>query len=220
MRIVIAEDAILLREGIAELLESTGHIVVGRVGDAASLLDRVTEYEPDLAIVDVRMPPNYDLEGVVAAQSIRARHPAIGVLLLSQHIESRVPAELLASGGFGYLLKDRVLHVSDFLDAATRVAQGGTALDPQVVVALMDSGARRDPLSVLTARERDVLALMAEGLTNHGIANRLFLTENTVESHVRSILRKLDLLGGYGENRRVRAVVEYLRASGPLPTTT
>lgn len=216
MRIVIAEDATLLREGLAELLVSVGHDVVARVGDAETLLERVAEHHPDLAIVDVRLPPDYDLEGMVAAQRIRSTFPQTAVLVLSQHIEARMAGDLMASGGgFGYLLKDRILRVSDFLDAATRVAEGGSALDPEVVASLLTRHRDEATIQALTPRELQVLSLMAQGLTNSAIANRLFVSENTVESHVGSILRKLGLSGvdDGTENRRVRAVMAYLRSA-------
>lgn len=216
MRVVIAEDATLLREGLAELLISAGHDVVARVGDAATLLDRVEEHRPDLAIVDVRMPPDYDLEGMVAAGRIRTEFPDTAVLVLSQHVEARMAVDLMASGGgFGYLLKDRILRLSDFLDAASRVARGGSALDPEVVASLLTRRRDEGAIATLTPRELEVLSLMAEGLTNHAIAGRLFVTDNTVESHVGSILRKLGLSGvdDATENRRVRAVIAYLRAA-------
>ena len=212
MRVVIAEDAVLLREGLAGLIQEAGHEVVARVGDAGALHAVVAEHAPDLAIVDVRMPPDYDDEGMVAAARIRVEHPDTAVLVLSQHIEVRHAAALVAGGGFGYLLKDRVLDVDDFLDAANRVASGGSALDPEVVATLLASGARDDPLDVLSPREREVLELMAEGRTNAGIARRLWLTEKTVEAHVRSILFKLDLPARGDDHRRVLAVVTFLRA--------
>ena len=209
MRVVIAEDTVLLREGLAGLLEDAGEQVVGRAGDADALLALVGEHAPDLAVVDVRMPPNYDDEGTRAAAEIRRTHPATGVLVLSQHIETRHIVELVASGGgFGYLLKDRVLDVDDFLDAARRVAGGGSALDPKVVATLVGRGA----LDELTPREREVLGLMAEGRTNAGIAKRLWLTEKTVETHIRTILMKLGLQTSEDDHRRVLAVVAYLRA--------
>lgn len=214
MRIVIAEDTVLLREGLAGLLEDAGHRVVARVGDADSLLAAVEEHEPELAIVDVRMPPTYQDEGMVAATRIRAGHPATGVLVLSQHVETRHAVHLVASGGgFGYLLKDRVLDVDDFLEAADRVARGGSALDPAVVTTLVAPPTRDDPLAGLTPRERDVLGLMAEGRTNAGIARVLWLTEKTVETHVRSILGKLGLAVTDEDNRRVLAVLTFLRAT-------
>jgi DNA-binding NarL/FixJ family response regulator len=213
VRVVIAEDTVLLREGLAGLLEDAGHEVVGRAGDADSLLALVSEHEPDLAVVDVRMPPDYDDEGTRAAARIRRAHPATGVLVLSQHIETRHIVELVTDrGGFGYLLKDRVLDVDDFLDAARRVAEGGSALDPQVVATLINAPAPVRALGELTPREHEVLALMAEGRTNAGIARRLWLTEKTVETHVRTILMKLGLQVSDDDHRRVLAVLAYLRA--------
>jgi len=214
VRIVIAEDAVLLREGLAGLLEDAGHTVVARVGDAEALLAVVAEHDPDLAIVDVRMPPTYEDEGMLAAVEIRRAQPRTAVLVLSQHVESRNAVELVSSdGGFGYLLKDRVLEVGDFLEAAERVASGGSALDPEVVKQLLSRSQGDDPLSELTPREREVLGLVAEGRTNAGIAKELWLTEKTVETHVRSILGKLDLPQDADTHRRVLAVVTYLRAS-------
>jgi DNA-binding NarL/FixJ family response regulator len=213
VRIVIAEDTALLREGLAGLLEDAGHSVVARVGDAETLLAVVQEHDPDLAIVDVRMPPTYDDEGMIAAAEIRRSHPGTAVLVLSQHVESRHAVELVGTGGgFGYLLKDRVLDVDEFLDAAQRVADGGSALDPEVVKQLL-SPPQGDALAELTAREREVLALMAEGRTNASIAKQLWLTERTVETHVSSILGKLGLSHSVDGHRRVLAVLAYLRAS-------
>jgi DNA-binding NarL/FixJ family response regulator len=211
---VIAEDTVLLREGLAGLLEDAGHAVLARVGDAESLLAVVAEHEPDLAIVDVRMPPTYEDEGMRAAVDIRRDHASVGVLVLSQHVESRFAVEFVsAEGGVGYLLKDRVLDVADFLDAAERVSRGGSALDPEVVKQLIGSPQGDDPLAELTPREREVLALVAEGRTNASIARELWLTEKTVETHVRSILGKLALPQDGDTHRRVLAVVTYLRAS-------
>ena len=213
MRVVIAEDTVLLREGLAGLLEDAGHEVVGRAGDADALLALVGEHAPDLAVVDVRMPPDYDDEGTRAAAQIRSSHPSTGVLVLSQHIETRHIVELVTDGGgFGYLLKDRVLDVDDFLDAARRVADGGSALDPQVVATLIGAPAPVKALGELTPREREVLELMAEGRTNAGIARRLWLTEKTIETHVRTILMKLGLQVSDDDHRRVLAVLAYLRA--------
>jgi DNA-binding NarL/FixJ family response regulator len=213
VRIVIAEDTVLLREGLAGLLEDAGHEVVGKAGDAETLLMLVAEHEPDLAVVDVRMPPGYDDEGTRAAAQIRRAHPSTGVLVLSQHIETRHIVELVTDGGgFGYLLKDRVLDVDDFLDAARRVADGGSALDPQVVATLIGAPGPVRALGELTPREHEVLALMAEGRTNAGIARRLWLTEKTVETHVRTILMKLGLQVSDDDHRRVLAVLAYLRA--------
>ncbi len=217
MRIVIAEDTALLREGLAGLLEDAGHSVVARVGDAESLLAVVAEHEPDLAIVDVRMPPTYDDEGMRAAAEIRRTHPSTSVLVLSQHVEARHAVDLVGSGGgFGYLLKDRVLDVDSFLDAAQRVCDGGTALDPEVVKHLIAPGRADDPLAALTPREREVLGLIAEGRTNASVARQLWLTERTVETHVSSILGKLDLAPSEDGHRRVLAVLAYLRAA-PTP---
>src|SRR6476659_8914846 len=216
MRIVIAEDTVLLREGLAGLLEDAGHEVVARVGDAEALLAVVAEHEPDLAVVDVRMPPDYDDEGMRAAAEIRRTHPGTAVLVLSQHVETRHALELVsAGGGFGYLLKDRVLDVDDFLDAARRVSEGGSALDPQVVATLIERPKRESALDELTPREREVLSLMAEGKTNAGIARQLWLTEKTVETHVSSILAKLDLPPDADTHRRVLAVVTFLRRAAP-----
>ena len=208
---MIAEDQVLLREGLRRLFEDAGHDVVGTVDDADRLRTAVSEHKPDLAIVDVRMPPSFTDEGIRAAQWIRDAHPDIGVLVLSQHVESTGAVGLISQGGFGYLLKDRVLHVSEFLEAAERVARGGSALDPEVVASLV--GGERDALTALTAREREVLSLMAEGLTNNAIARRLTLTERTVEGHVRSVLAKLDLPDGEDGHRRVLAVIACLRAT-------
>jgi len=211
VRIVIAEDTVLLREGLAGLLEDAGHEVVGKAGDAEVLLALVAEHEPELAIVDVRMPPGYDDEGTRAAAQIRGSHPSTAVLVLSQHIETRHIVELVtAGGGFGYLLKDRVLDVDDFLDAARRVADGGSALDPQVVATLIGAPRQVSALNELSPREKEVLGLMAEGRTNGGIAKRLWLTEKTVEAHVRAILMKLGLPMNDDDHRRVLAVLAYL----------
>ena len=213
MRVVIAEDAVLVREGLAGLLEDAGHDVVGRVGDAEGLLAVVEEQEPELAIVDVRMPPTYEDEGMRAALAIRRRQPATAVLVLSQHVEGRHAVDLVGSGGgFGYLLKDRVLDVDDFLEAVQRVGAGGSALDPEVVRQLLRPPRADDPLGDLTPREREVLGLMAEGRTNAGIARQLWLTEKTVETHVSSILGKLDLPQSPDDHRRILAVLAYLRA--------
>jgi DNA-binding NarL/FixJ family response regulator len=209
---VIAEDQTLLRDGLIRLFENAGHEVAAAVDNADRLRAAVSEHRPDLAIVDVRMPPDFKDEGIRAANWIHETHPEIGVLVLSQHIESAGVMALVTHGGFGYLLKDRVLDVNDFLDAATRVANGGSALDPKVVASLV--GGQRDELAVLSEREREVLALMAEGLTNSAIAERLVLTQRTVEGHVRSVFMKLDLPPGDGAHRRVLAVIAYLRAAG------
>ena len=214
MQLVIAEDTVLVREGLAGLLEDAGHTVLARVGDGESLLAVVAEHEPELAIVDVRMPPTYIDEGMKAAVEIRRLHPQTAVLVLSQHIESRHAVDLVRSGGgFGYLLKDRVLDVDEFLEAAQRVTDGGSALDPEVVKQLLAPPQDDDALADLTPREREVLGLMAEGRTNASIAKQLWLTERTVETHVSSILGKLGLAQSEEDHRRVLAVLAYLRAT-------
>lgn len=194
MRIVIGEDSALFREGLARLLADAGHEIVGRAADAPALVAAVSETRPDLAVIDIRMPPDLTDDGARAARRVREEFPDLGIVLLSQHIETRNAMELVAQGGFGYLLKDRVFDVDDFLEALRRVAAGGSALDPEVVARML--GARRDPLATLTPREAEVLSLMAEGRTNLGIARRLWLTERTVETHVGSILGKLGLATG------------------------
>jgi len=207
VRIVIGEDSALFREGLARLLEDAGHQVVGRAGDAESLLTVVAETEPELAVIDIRMPPDHTDDGARAARKLRASYPRLGIVLLSQHVETRHSVELVSSGGFGYLLKDRVLDVDQFLDALTRVAAGGSALDPEVVGRLLG---RPDRLAALTPREKEVLGLMAEGCTNVGIGRRLWLNERTVETHVGSIMAKLGLISNAEDHRRVLAVLAYL----------
>ena len=213
MRIVIAEDSALFREGLASLLADAGHDIVARVPDAVTLLDAVSEHHPDLAIVDVRMPPDRTDDGARAATALRLEHPDLGIVLLSQHVETSHSVHLVSSGGFGYLLKDRVLDVDDFLDALRRVAAGGSALDPEVVSRLIGATRADAPLQSLTSRERDVLALMAEGHTNLGIARRLWLSERTVETHVSNVLTKLGLDSTEEGHRRVLAVLKFLASS-------
>jgi DNA-binding NarL/FixJ family response regulator len=209
---VVGEDSALFREGLVLLLRDAGHDVVAAVGDADALVGAVVERRPDVAVVDIRMPPDRTDDGARAAASLRERLPDLAVMLLSQHLETRHALRLVASGrGVGYLLKDRVLDVDDFLDALRRVASGGSALDPEVVAALI--GRREDPLAALTPREREVLGLMAEGRTNARIAERLCLTDRTVETHVRSILLKLGLPDSDADHRRVLAVLAYLGAA-------
>jgi DNA-binding NarL/FixJ family response regulator len=220
VRIVIGEDSALFRKGLALLLEDAGHDVVAQVGSAPALLAAVLDLSPDLAIVDIRMPPDNSDDGARCARRIRECKPDVGVLLLSQHVETRVSVELVASGGFGYLLKDRVLDVEDFLDALRRVATGGSALDPEVVAHLMGNRRRDDPLASLTRRERQVLALMAEGRTNVGIARHLWLTDRTVETHVGNILTKLCLSDSDEDHRRILAVLAFLGGPGPATTGT
>jgi DNA-binding NarL/FixJ family response regulator len=214
VRVVIAEDQVLLREGLARFFVDGGHEVVASLGDAEQLLDAVAEHEPDLVVVDVRMPPTFTDEGARAARQIKEAHPATGVLVLSQHIEVTHAVDLVSLGGFGYLLKDRVLAVDDFLSTAERVAQGGSALDPKVVATLVSPAGTEDPVAELSDRERDVLALVAEGLSNVAIAKRLFMSERTVEAHVRHILLKLDIPQREDSHRRVLAVLAHLSAAG------
>jgi DNA-binding NarL/FixJ family response regulator len=210
MRIVIGEDSALFREGLARLLEDAGHDVVGRAGDAVTLVSTVIEQQPDLAVIDIRMPPDGTDDGARAARELRTRLPELAIVLLSQHVETRHSVELVSSGRVGYLLKDRVFDVDDFLDALQRVAAGGSALDPEVVATLLGPRRQDDPLTHLTPREREVLGLMAEGRTNVGIARRLWLTDRTVETHISSIMAKLGLHESEEEHRRVMAVLTWL----------
>jgi len=211
VRVVIAEDQVLLREGLARLFVDGGHEVARTVGDADGLTEIVERERPDLVVVDIRMPPTHTDEGARAARDIKARHPEVGVLVLSQHIETVHAVGLVSQAGFGYLLKDRVLEVGEFLATAQRVAGGGSALDPKVVARLV-SPLAAGPLGRLSERERRVLELMAEGLTNTGIAHRLVLSERTVEAHVRHVLLKLDIPESEDGHRRVLAVLAHLRA--------
>jgi len=209
----VADDDVLLREGIASLLARAGYDVVGQAGDALELTDLVRERRPDLVITDIRMPPSHTTEGLKAARAIRDEWPQIGILLLSAHVEVETAVDLLEEGQrIGYLLKSRVIKAADFLDAVERMVSGGSVVDPSLVTALVGASRRADPLAELTARERDVLALMAEGRSNNGIARRLYITEGAVEKHVRSILMKLHLPTTDDDHRRVLAVVAYLEA--------
>jgi DNA-binding NarL/FixJ family response regulator len=216
MRIVIAEDSAVVRAGLAEILADSGHEVVAPVGNADDLLAAVRKHHPDAAVVDVRMPPSYTDEGLRAAIAIRQDHPKVGVLVFSQYIETRYTADLLGASpggaaGVGYLLKDRVADVGEFVEALSRVAAGGTALDPEVVTQLLAAGRRKNGLAALTARERDVLALMAEGRSNTAIAEILVVSERSVEKHVGNIFSKLGLAPSDADHRRVLAVLRYLQ---------
>jgi serine/threonine-protein kinase PknK len=204
---------VLLREGLASLLERSGFVVVGQAGDGAALLELVRAHEPELVIVDIRMPPNHETEGLDAARVIRAELPSIGILVLSAHVEVEQAMELLAGGErTGYLLKSRVTDVTHFLESLDRIAEGGSVVDPGLVQELVSAQRRDDPLAELTARERQVLELMAEGRSNAGIARRLWVTEGTVEKHVHSILAKLPLPETNDDHRRVLAVIAFLEA--------
>lgn len=211
MRVVIVEDQVLLREGLARLFVDGGHEVVSTLADASGLGQLLTRERTDLVVVDIRMPPTYTDEGARAAHDIKTQHPDIGVLVLSQHIETTHAVDLVAHAGFGYLLKDRVLEVDEFLATAQRIANGGSALDPKVVARLV-SPAAGSPLGRLSERERHVLELMAQGLTNTAIAQRLVVSERTVEAHVRHVFLKLDLPENNDGHRRVLAVLAHLRA--------
>jgi DNA-binding NarL/FixJ family response regulator len=213
VRVVIAEDQALLREGLGRLFEDAGHEVVASLGDAQHLLPAIVGHRPDLVVIDVRMPPSFSDEGARAAAQVKDEHPDVGVLVLSQHIETEHAVGLVRLGGFGYLLKDRVLDVADFLDAAERVAGGGSALDPKVVASLVSPLAGDDRLRQLSEREREVLELMAEGLSNTAIGKRLYLSERTVEGHVRQVLMKLDIPPSEDSHRRVLAVLAHLDAT-------
>jgi serine/threonine-protein kinase len=216
VRVVIADDAVLFRRGLVRLLVEAGMDVVGEAEDVPGILRIVTYERPDVAIVDLRMPPTHSTEGFDAARRIRAEHPGTGVLVLSQHVEVGAAAELLADGavGLGYVLKERVTDLDELTDALARVADGGSVIDPEVVGLLLRRQRDDDPLDPLTDREREVLALMAEGRTNKAIARRLWLTDKTVESHVRNIFMKLGLEADQDDHRRVLAVLTHLRSDG------
>jgi DNA-binding NarL/FixJ family response regulator len=218
MRIVIAEDSAVVRAGLAEILADRGHEVAAAVGDADALHEAVAAHRPDVAVVDVRMPPDHTDEGLRAAIAIRRDHPGLGILVFSQYVETRYAADLLGmrsgggAAGVGYLLKDRVANVAEFVDAVGRVAAGGTALDPEVVTDLLGASRHASALASLTARERDVLALMAEGRSNGAIAARLVISERAVEKHISNIFSKLGLPPSDADHRRVLAVLAYLRS--------
>ena len=213
-RVVLADDAVVVRQGIARLLEDDGFQVVGQAGDAEQLLHLVDELVPDVVITDIRMPPALELEGLEAAMEIRRRYPAMGVLVLSQHVVTEYAVQLLAEGstGVGYLLKERITAIDTFTAAVRRIAGGGTAVDQEIVEALMSGTSATDPVAVLSEREREVLSLMAEGLSNPGIAERLVVSPRTVESHVASIFEKLDIPPESHDDRRVQAVLRYLES--------
>jgi DNA-binding NarL/FixJ family response regulator len=212
-RVILADDDVLLREGIASLLGRAGYDVVGQAGDALQLADLVRDRTPDLVVIDIRMPPTHTTEGLQAANAIRAEFPQIGILLLSAHVEVETAMDLLeCPERVGYLLKSRVMDAADFVDAVERITRGGSVVDPALVQELVAAHRRDDPLDDLTPREREVLALMAEGRSNNGIAHRLYITEGAVEKHVRSILMKLRLPTAEDDHRRVLAVVTYLGA--------
>jgi DNA-binding NarL/FixJ family response regulator len=212
-RVVLADDDVLLREGLASLLERSGFEVVGQAGDGVQLLALVREHVPDLVVVDIRMPPTHTTEGLEAAQVIRQEAPEAGILVLSAHVEVEHAMQLLAGGHrIGYLLKRRVADVGEFVETLERIARGGSVVDPTLVAELVGARRHQDPLTMLSAREREVLALMAEGRSNAGIARSLWVTEGTVEKHVRSILAKLELPETGDDHRRVLAVVTFLEA--------
>lgn len=214
MRVAIAEDSVILRDGLTRLLTDRGHEVVAAVEDGDALRREVAELRPDACVVDIRMPPSFTDEGLRAAIAIRREQPDVGVLVFSQYVETRYAAELLSGSpnGVGYLLKDRVADVRDFVDALTRVAAGGTALDPEVVAQLLGASRRADVLAALTPREREVLENMAQGLSNAGIAGRLFVSERAVEKHIASVFMKFALPQSETDNRRVLAVLKYLQS--------
>ena len=214
MRVVVADDSVLLREGIVRILNDSDFDVVGQAGDAEDLVRKVAAHKPDVAIIDVRMPPTNTDDGLRAAQKIRAEYPGTGVLVLSQYIEEGYALELLSENaeGVGYLLKDRVADVERFTESVRRVGEGGSALDPEVVAQLLGRRRREDPLEELSPREREVLELMAEGRSNHAIADAMVVTERAVEKHVTSIFGKLKLPPTAEDHRRVLAVLRYLRA--------
>ena len=213
LRVILAEDDVLLREGVASLLLRSGFEVVGQAGDASQLLTMVRDQIPELVVVDIRMPPSHTTEGLDAAHVIRRDFPEVGILVLSAHVEVEHALELLAGGrGIGYLLKSRVTDIDEFIGSLQRVAKGGSVVDPALVAELVAARHRDDPLEVLSMREQEVLALMAEGRSNAGIARRLWVTEGTVEKHVRSILTKLSLAEADDDHRRVLAVLAYLEA--------
>jgi DNA-binding NarL/FixJ family response regulator len=213
MRLILADDSTLFRQGLAALLAERGFEIVGQAGTAGELIDLVEREQPDAVVTDIRMPPTQTTEGLEAAREIRRDHPEVGVVVLSQVVETHHAVELLreAAGGTGYMLKDRVGDVDELAEALRRVANGGSAIDPEVVSTLLGRRRQHDPLQELTDREREILGLMAEGLSNQGIVERLFLSPKTVETHIHSVFSKLGLPAETGDHRRVRAVLAYLR---------
>ncbi|MGH8900360.1 MAG: response regulator transcription factor [Egibacteraceae bacterium] len=214
MRLILADDSVLLREGLAGLLEQHGFQVIGQAGDATALLDLVRSDPPDVAIVDIRMPPSHTDEGLRAAHQIRAEHPAVGVLVLSQYVDTGYAVDLVSqgTGGLGYLLKDRVADLEHLVDAVRRVGAGGSVIDPEVVRRLLERKRQQSPLDGITERERAVLDLMAQGRSNQAISDQLFLSRKTIEAHIRSIFTKLGLTPTAEDHRRVLAVLTYLRS--------
>ena len=217
MRVILADDAALVRQGVARLLEDNGFEVVAELGDADQLLDRVSRLDPDLVVIDVRMPPTHTVEGLLGAIEVKRHHPTVGVMVLSQHLESRYAVQLLSgdAAGVGYLLKERVADIGEFVDALRRVAGGGSAVDPEIVSRLLGRRTRRSSVDALSPREHEVLALLAEGRSNQAIAQQLFINAKTVESHVAAIFTKLGLLPEPAHHRRVLAALTYLQRGSP-----
>jgi serine/threonine-protein kinase len=216
VRVILADDAVVIREGLARLLADSGVDVIAQAGNAAELLEQIAISPPDVAVVDIRMPPTYTNEGLIAAQTIREQHPFVGTVVLSQYIEVDYALQLVAgtSERVGYLLKDRIADIHEFVAALETITSGGTVVEPSLVTELLTAPTARNPLAPLTTREREVLALVAQGCTDRGIADQLFVSRKTVEAHVRSILQKLDLPTDAGTNRRVHAVLTFLQATG------
>ncbi len=221
MRVILADDAALVRQGLARLLEDNGFEVVAELGDADRLLNRVSELRPDLVVVDIRMPPTHTVEGLIAAIDIKRDHPHVGVMVLSQHLETRYAVQLLSgdAGGVGYMLKERVADISEFADALRRVAGGGSAVDPEMVSRLLGRRSRRSTVDLLSPREREVLALLAEGRSNQAIAQHLFINAKTVESHVAAIFSKLGLFPEPAHHRRVLAALTHLQTKDLDPNS-